>query len=174
MNTPCSLVGLLGAAVLLGVSQPTAFAARLSDLAPVQTRTAVVKVAQNLSIAPQASTLPADLVNPFNPPEFDQPSTSGGRNSVRSAEASKPVEIVPLSDQEILDALARRFRAGGVMTRGDASVLTVGGRPLQAGQVLVLTYDGREYEVEIVSIEGRSFTLRYRDVKITRSLYGSP
>ena len=151
MNTPYSLVALLGAAVLLGVSQPRAFAVRSSDLAPVQTRNAVVKVAQKLSVAPRASTLPADLTNPFNPPGFDQPSANGGRNSV-----------------------ARRFLASGAMTRGDKWVFTVGGRPLQAGQARMLTYNGREYEVEIVSVEGRSVTLRYGNAKITRSIYGSP
>ena len=174
MNTPNSLVGLLGAAVLLGVSQPKAFAVRSSDLAPVQTRNAVIKVAQKLSVAPQVSTLPADLTNPFNPPEFDQPSTNGGRNSVRPAEVTKAAEIVPLSDGEVLKALARQFPPSGAMTRGDKWILTIGSRQLQAGQVLMLPYNGREYEVEIVSVEGRSFTLRYRDEQITRSLHGSP
>ena len=174
MNTSSALVGLLGAAVLLGVAQPKAFAVRASDLAPVQTRNAVVKVAQKLSVAPTASNLPADLTNPFNPPEFDPPANPAGQTSARPGETATPAEVAPPSDREVLEALARRFDVGGTMTRGDKSILAVGGRPLQAGQFLILTHSGRDYEVEIVSVEARSFTLRYRNEKITRSLRDSP
>ena len=173
MNTSSSLVGLLGAAVLLGVSQPKAFAVRASDLAPVQTRNAVVKVAQKLSVAPTASNLPADLTNPFNPPEFDQPANPAGRTSARPAETAAPAEVAPPSDREVLEALARGVQAGAIEL-GNKWILTVGARNFQAGQVLTRTHGGRDYEVEIVSVEARSFTLRYRNEKITRSLRDSP
>ena len=151
-----------------------AYAVRASDLAPVQTRHAVVKVAQKLSVAPTASKLPADLTNPFNPPEFDQPASAAGQSSTRTEEAAPKTEVVPPSDREVLEALARRIPAGGSMEWDDKWILTVGARQFHAGQVLAVPHGGREYEVEIVSIEARSYTLRYRNEKITRSLYSSP
>jgi hypothetical protein len=174
VNSSSSLVGFLGIAVLLGVSQPKASAARASDLAPVQTRNAVVKLAQKLSVARAASTLPADLTNPFNPPEFDSPANPAGRTSARPEETATAPEVAPPSDREVLEALARLFPVGGAMERDDKWILTAGARQFQAGQVLTLTHGGRDYEVELVSIEARSFTLRYRNERITRSLYDSP
>ena len=86
-----------------------------------------------------------------------------------SANAAR-VAPVPPSDREILEALVLRFPAGGAMMHGEKMVLTAGYKHYELGQVLTLSYDGHEYDVEIVGITASRFTLRYRDTELTRSI----
>jgi hypothetical protein len=52
-------------------------------------------------------------------------------------------------------------------------ILTAGSRQYEAGQVLTVSYEGREYDVEIVNATATEFTLRYRNEEDTRSIRGS-
>ena len=56
------------------------------------------------------------------------------------------------------------------MRWGGKILLTAGDKRYEAGQVLILSYDGRDAEVEIVAVTTTSFTLRYGNAELSRPI----
>lgn len=142
-----------------------------SDLVAPQKRRAAVTIGEQLSRSPVVSNLPADLVDPFNPAHFDRAQAEG---SVAAAPAvgrtAGPAGDLPASDREMLEILASLVPTAGLMHRDGKAVITLGPRRVGIGQGFPVVYKNVEYELVMVDITDRTFTLRYRNEEKTRSI----
>ena len=169
MKAPYSRSSLLLLTILIAIAQREMRARSVSDLATSQTRQATVQVAKELSGVPVVAPISGDVPNPFNPPGYSLPETI----PAHTAPAARTAPVIR-SDREILDILLRRFPASGAMTWGGRVLLVAGDKRYEAGQTLLLSYDGRDFEVELVAVTATSFTLRYRGAEISRSIRMAP
>lgn len=156
-------------AVLVVSSTLPAFASPRSDLVVPQNRQVVVGVAKQILGGSRAET-EEKSINPFNPPNFDQPSAEDTRNSPAALPAGGATAVPSRTDREILQSLALRFPATGSMIRGEKTLLTAGRKQFEVGEVLVIPDGGHEYELEITAISATTFTLRYRAEEFTRPI----
>ena len=152
-----------------------AFAARaVSDLQPPQKRQITVDAAERLIHRKMPAALLDDLVSPFNPTDFDRPESdpnaaahpSGPRPPAPGPVAPPP----PLGDREILEALAAQLTPTGVIQIGSSPRLVMGSKRFEVGTRFTVTYNNQDYELELVSIDRTTFTLRYRGEEYTRPI----
>jgi hypothetical protein len=110
-----------------------------------------------------AATLPAGLVDPYNPPGFGAPpaSTSG-----------KPGEVAHTvaSDRAILDKIAPSIAPSGMMLFGGQPLLLFREKKLKVGDSLTITFEGTDYVVVIAGIDQSSFKIRLNREEITRPI----
>ncbi len=66
--------------------------------------------------------------------------------------------------------IAQRLSPDGTITMRGRRFLLLEGRPVGAGEYLVVEYEGRAYEVLVVEITASSFTLRLNDEELERNL----
>lgn len=169
MNTRLTIgLGVLG----LLFSPGAIFAARVvSDLQPPQRRQTTVTLAERLAQRTTPSPLPADLSSPFNPPDFDKPDVvEPPPVSQTPAAGDPPPPPRPLGDREILEALASQLNPTGTIQIGDSSRLVMGSKRFEIGTRFIVTYNNQDYELELVSIDRTTFTLRFRGEEITRPI----
>jgi hypothetical protein len=57
-----------------------------------------------------------------------------------------------------------------MIERGDVPQLVMGSKRFEVGTRFVVTYNGEDYELELVAIARTTFTLRYRGVETTRPI----
>ncbi len=173
---------LLPAVGLLAVLLPSrAVAARNSaDLQPPTKRQASLELAEGLAHRKDPGPLPADLASPFNPANFDKPDISeqqaqaaaaqrAAANAPRPAVPGVAVKTAP-ADRETLEKLAGQISPTGVIQLRGAPRLVIGGKPFEVGTRFTATYNSQDYELELVSIDRTTFTLRYRGEEITRPI----
>jgi len=182
MNPRClhPIAGLL-ALVLL----PSLKAAAVSDLNSTEKRRAVIAIAQQLTRPPEPAPLPADLAQPFNPPGFDQPdpeelraaaaAKAGGQSTTAGAGAaggSDQPGSQPTGDREILEGLAARLVPSGTIMLNGAPLLIIGKNRFEIGAHFIVSDNAhnQDYELELVSIDRTTFTLRYHSAEITRPI----
>ena len=165
----------LGVFGLMSIGCGSIFAARIvSDLQPPQRRQATVTTAERLAERTTAPALPEDLVSPFNPPDFDKP--EGSETPAKQPVAGEARNTTPLppppppGDREILEALAAQLTPTGTMQSGDSPLLVMGSKRFEIGTRFIVTYNNQDYELELVSIDRTTFTLRYRGEEITRPI----
>jgi len=176
------------APVLLGLllalaGAPAALGKVVSDLVSPEKRRSVVEQAQHLTRPAEPVPLPADLVQPFNPPSFDQPDPEELRASAAAAakaNVSGPPGLpglpgtpaAPAGDREILENIASKILPTGTMKIGNEPLLIFGRKPIKIGSRFTVTNsaNGQDYELELVAIEPPTFTLRYRNEEITRPI----
>ena len=180
MNLRRTLLPAVGLLVLL---QPLrAVAARNSaDLQPPTKRQASLAIAEGLAHRKEPGPLPADLASPFSPPNFDKPDASEQQAQAAAAQrasaANAPrltvpglaVKVAP-ADRETLEKLAGQISPTGVIHLRGAPRLVIGGKPFEVGTRFTATYNSQDYELELVSIDRTTFTLRYRGEEITRPI----
>lgn len=157
-------------------------AARSSaDLLPPQVRQQAVTKAELLKNRPAPAALPADLVSPFDPTNFDQPDptdaaavaaanaadASASRRVVGAAPAQR---VTPLNDREILEKLAAQLAPTGMIMLRGSPRLVISNKPFEVGTRFTATYNNQDYELELVAIDRTTFTLRYRNEEITRPI----
>ena len=108
-----------------------------------------------------AAALPADLVDPFNPPGFGA-----------AAPESRPGEVThaKASDSEILQEIASRITPSGMVMFNDQPMLLFREKRLKVGDSLTITFEGTDYVVVISAIEQNSFKLRLNREEITRPI----
>ncbi len=156
----------------------------LSDLSAAGNAVASpTKRAEELQQAKEFLTLqpvkvPADLANPFNPPNFTGGGSHGATTAATTTDtgartnpeptATKPAG--PKSDREIIQEIAAGLKPGGFFTLGGNSILVFGQKRVKAGDQLTITFEGREYTVEIISIKSPNFTLRLNREEFTRPI----
>lgn len=144
-------------------------APRPSDLVQPQKRQVAVAIAQQLARAPRATTLPVDLANPFNPTDFDR------QQREATAVTSSATQIkLPPTDEQMLELLVSLIPSAGTISHQGKQVLAIGGRQIEIGQVLTVSYKNRDYDLEMVAITETMFTLRYRDAERTRLKVRAP
>ena len=159
-----------------------AFAAKASsELQPPQKRQVTVTTAERIARQNAVAALPTDLVSPFNPPDFDKPDMPEGapnsgtsRSSAGAGGANQASAVVapsvPLGDRETLQALAAQLTPTGTIQIGGGPRLVMGSKRFEVGTRFTVTFNGQDYELELVAIDRTTFTLRYRGEEITRPI----
>jgi len=160
------------------------FAARASfDIPPPLKRQSAIQLAQRLAARTPPPPVSPDLPSPFNPPDFEkrEPAEApagpanvahpGGATSPGGANAASAQPPPPLGDRAILEAVAEKIPATGMILFGSKPILTVaGGRRFEIGSTFTVSYDNQDYDLEVVAIDRTTFTLRYRGEEVTRSI----
>lgn len=110
-----------------------------------------------------APTLPAGLVDPFNPSGFGAPPTPA---------AGQPGEVshAVASDRVILDKIAPSIAPSGMMSFGGQPILLFREKKLKVGDSLTITFEGTDYVVVITGIDQSSFKIRLNHEEITRPI----
>lgn len=146
-----------------------------SDVLPPQRRQPTVEFATRLAQPPTAAPVPADLKNLFNPPDFSGPDPDEPRGSAApraSGQQQASAVAAPLGNRELLETIAARIQpTGSIVVRGKPLLTFAGRTPtVGVGQSFVVTYSDQDHELEVVSIDRTTFTLRYRGEEITRPI----
>jgi hypothetical protein len=143
---------------------------RPSDLVAPQKRQTALVSAERLHRLPDMAPLPDDLADPFNPPGFDAPPPEAAKAPKAEAvrPSATPIES-PKSDREVLEKLAALIPQAGIITQDDKAMITFGAKRISEGQIFRMSYNNRDYDLQIVAIGTSTFTVRYRDEELTRS-----
>lgn len=168
MTTFRSSIALLGL-VSLGVL-PLSAQARKPDVAAPASREQTVELARRLANREQPQAYPAELVQPFNPAAFGQPSAEEQQAiaAARAAATSGPAR--PANDSDLLQLISARVNPSGTLILGGEPILTFGKKRLRVGDHLTVTYDGRDYDLELIGISRTAFSLRLNANEITRPI----
>jgi hypothetical protein len=171
--TSSSFAPLCGSIILAATIAPFALAAPAaprSDLVPLAKRAATVELANKLAVQNDPVPLPADYARPFNPPGFDQPDAEEVKAKINGQTANEPAK--PTGDNEILAAIAPRVTPDGTgsLPKTGEPILFFRQKKLKVGDSLTITFDGRDYRVEIAAIDRTTFTMRLNGAEITRPI----
>lgn len=170
MNLRAALV-LLPALVLAAAPLARAAAAK-SDIVPAQRRQTVVETAERLTRRPVPPPVPADRPNPFNPADFDLPDPDAPKPAGAAPRpgAGPAQPAAPSGDREILESLAQRLNPSGMFMIGGRPLLVIDRNRFEVGTKFIVTFNDKDYELELVAIDRTTFTLRYRNEEITRPI----
>lgn len=145
-----------------------------ADILPPQRREAAVANGQKYAQRPALPELPETTPNPFNPANFDQPDLESLPPPPPKAGPAAPGAAAaaprPAGDRDILETLAMRLNPSGTFVLGGRSMIIIDRNRFEVGTKFIVTYDERDYELELVAIDRTTFTLRYRGEEITRSI----
>jgi hypothetical protein len=163
---------LCGLLLLAAAFAGRASAAPLSDLVSPDKRKPVVDAATRLAAPPAETPLPSPLINPFNPPAFGQPDPEELRAfaAAQAAAQASAASARPSTDREFLALIAAKITPSGTVIIDDQSWLIFGRKRLRAGDRLTVTYEGRDYDLELVAIDRTTFTLRLNQEEVTRPI----
>lgn len=177
----CLAAALFVATVASGLSAPGKSAA--SDLLPLARRQATVDTAEKLAQRAVPPPVAAETPNPFAPANFDAPdpaagraggpgnrATSGASSSGAPAGSAAQAPKPALGDREILEILAMRLPPAATFVREGKPLLVIGRDRFEVGTRFIVTYNDQDYELELVSIDRTTFTLRYRGEDYTRPI----
>lgn len=158
----------LAAAALAGWLVPATATKAASDILPPARRQQVVDLAQTLAQPPAPKPVPEDLPQPFNPPDFEKPAADETRPIAAPGAPAEPAG--PAGDREILETLAARLVPSGTFVYLGKPQLVIGKNRFPVGTKFTVTFNAEDYELELVSIDRTTFTLRYRGEEITRPI----
>ncbi|HWA86016.1 MAG TPA: hypothetical protein VG710_07335 [Opitutus sp.] len=146
--------------------------AQRSDLLPPQRRIPAVELAQRLAEPTPPPPLPADLIQPFNPVAFGQPDPEELRAQAAAAAraAATNAATKPATDRDFLDLIASRIAPSGTLMVGGESWLVFGQKRVRPGDHFTVSYEGSDYDLELVAVDRTSFTLRLNQEEITRPI----
>lgn len=102
--------------------------------------------------------------NPFNPEGFGDIAATPNQGAVVNT-----VPVGPRSERDLLQAIATGLKPN-LMVLGGQPVLVFGQKRVKAGGFLTITFEGSEYNLEVVSIERPNFTLRLNREEFTRPI----
>ena len=167
-----SVLGIASSATIAWSATPAV------DVLPAAQRHATVEKATRLAQPPVAGPVAPDLTNPFNPPDFTAPDPEEQRANAAARAAGQPppsgpaAQAAPLGNRELLETIAARIQPTGSIVGRGKPLLTFSGRTptVGIGQSFVVTYEGQDYELEVMAIDRTTFTLRYRGEEITRPI----
>jgi hypothetical protein len=171
MNT-LTRVALRSLALIVIVTGGLQAAKVTPDLLPPQRRQASVAIAERLARLTPPPPVPENLNSPFNPRGFDKAETPDTpRTPTEQTAAVQAAPPAPLGDRQILEVLAAQLSPTGTITNFDGTPrLVMGSKRFEVGTRFTVTYNNEDYELELVSIDRTTFTLRYRGVEITRPI----
>jgi len=151
-----------------------------SDIVAPSKREAGVTAAKDLTRPPAPAPLPAELLNPFNPVDFDKPDPEDVKAAAAAAGANPRPGGAPGSsaqpamsgDRDILETLAARpqLQPNGVFIIGGRPQLLIGRNRFPVGTRFTVEFNGQDYELELTAIDRTTFTLRYRGEEVTRPI----
>lgn len=142
------------------------------DVASPVSREQTVELARQLAHRSQPAALAADLVQPFNPAAFGQPDPEElqALAASRAAAAAASAQAKPTNDSDLLQLISARVAPSGTLIMGGEPMLIFGKKRLRVGDHLTVTYDGRDYDLELVGITRTTFSLRLNANEITRPI----
>lgn len=181
MRKPFIAFSAVFGALLAGSPFTWAAAKVTSDLIPPLKRQASVEIAEKLTHRPAPTPLPADMPSPFNPVDFDKPDPTeapvavGPKPPAPTPGSTAPVQTVvappaPATDRQALETLAAQITPSGVILLRGAPRLIFANKQFEVGTRFTASYNNQDYELELVSIDRTTFTLRYRGEEITRPI----
>ncbi|MEN9636425.1 MAG: hypothetical protein RL077_4829 [Verrucomicrobiota bacterium] len=141
-----------------------------SDIVPAQRRQLSVDIAERLARRKALAPVPADLALPFSPKDFDRPDPAEVVKPVVVAKVLPPSVKAPPGDRETLEILAAQITPGGMIEKGGVRFVIISGKYFEVGTRFVATYSNQDYDLELVSIDRTTFTLRYRSEELTRQI----
>lgn len=177
MTRPRQLLPLV--LVLLTLCSARLCSAPVSDLVSADKRRADVDRSMRLSAPVEPEALPAELPQPFAPPGFEQPDPEEVRakavakaSATASSAASNAANAAPkpATDRDMLAHIAARIQPSGTFRVGTTTFLTFGQKRVRPGDILTVSYDGGDYDLELVSVDQSTFTLRLNKEEYTRPL----
>jgi hypothetical protein len=117
-------------------------------------------------------------VDPFYSPAFAEAAAASGR--VAAGTATPPandgtsdtpqVPTGPRNDRDLLQAIASSLKPSGYIVLGGQPSLSFGQKRVKAGGILTITFEGKQYTLEVVSIDRTNFTLRLNREEFTRTI----
>jgi hypothetical protein len=165
---------LFTACLLIASTAPSQTAVK-SDILPSAKRQAAVALANRLSLVPVPVPVPRDLKTPFNPPGFEQADADEEKAKAAAAAATAAAEPAkPKGDRDILEIIASKVNPSGTFIMGGEPMLLISKKKFKIGDHLIIAFDGRDYEIEISSIERTSFSLRLNRAEISRPIKPAP
>jgi hypothetical protein len=143
-----------------------------SDVSNPTARRSVVEAAAKLVESPTIPPLPAAMNNIFNPPAFGKPDAEelAAMAAARAAEAALLNKTKPATEADLLERIAEKVVPSGTLTMNDEPLLIFGQKRLRVGDHLTVTYDGKDYTLELAGIQRFTFTLRLNRAEITRRI----
>lgn len=169
MKTPIRS-SILGLGFLLACAGLASAAKVTPDLLPPPRRQATVTTAESLAERKAPPPLPSNLVSPFNPTDFDKTETPEAPRPGPVADA-RPAPPAPLGPKQILEVLASQLNPTGVIQGFNGKpLLLMGVKRFEVGTRFTVTYNNEDHELELVSIDRTTFTLRYRGEEIIRPI----
>lgn len=167
-------IRILVAVAAAWAALPVVHAARqMSDLLPTARRQASVDIASRLTADRAVEPLPGNVVNPFNPPNFQAPDPEELRaaaEAARRAAAANAGPSRPSTPKDLLAAIAAQIRPTGTVQLGGAQILLIGPKKLRVGDVLAVTYEGQPVNLTITYIDRSTFSLRLGGEEINRPI----
>jgi hypothetical protein len=142
-----------------------------ADIPRPTTRKEVVAVARRLAEIPSVE-VKEESANPFNPVAYGQPDADelAAIAAARAAEEAASNKTKPANEAELLERIAERVVPSGTMTLNGEPLLIFGQRKLRTGDHLTVTYDGRDYDLELTTIQRLNYTLRLNRAEIIRRI----
>lgn len=141
-----------------------------SDLQPPQRREITVATAERLAARPAIPPLPADFASPFSPAGFEQPDPNAVKAPAPGGGPGTAPAPVQTGDREVLETLAARLTPSGTLILGGKPLLIIERNRFEVGTRFIVTYNGEDFELELVAIDRTTFTLRFRGEELTRPI----
>ncbi|MFZ5494208.1 MAG: hypothetical protein ACOZE5_02580 [Verrucomicrobiota bacterium] len=160
------LAGLLAAAI-------PGRAADVAPIVPPAKRVEVLERARNL-LAPRS--VPGSVANPFYSESYYEVLTGvpagreGEQTAVEHPGATRPEPAGPRGERDLLRAIAASLKPSGYIVMGGVPSLSFGQKRVKPGGLLTITFEGKEYTLEITAIERTQFTLRLNREEFTRPI----
>lgn len=141
-----------------------------SDISAPEKRRVTVELANRLAKPEPVAPLPEQLAMPFAPPGFDQ--TDAEERATAAAAASRANSQVAKvsSDRENLERIASKVVPSGTIFVGGEPTLLFGKKLVKTGTHFTVTSNGQDYDIELISIDRTTFTLRLNREEITRPI----
>lgn len=154
------LVGLLAGPRLLADVE--------AIIAPAK-RLEVLDRARQLFATKEIMATPA---NPFFSETFNEVRLGGGQTqgdpSVATATPAAPAG--PKSSRDLLQAIATSLKPSGYYVFGGEPTLVFGQKRVKAGGLLTINFEGKEYTLEVTTLDRTHFTLRLNREEFTRPI----
>jgi hypothetical protein len=127
-----------------------------SDILPLQARAGALTKAESIldRRSSLAEEVPATLKNPFSP--------------TQDVVVNEPIRT--RSGKELIAILAAQLQPTGSASRDGEKFLLLGQRKVKVGERVPIAFENAQYEVEITSIDGSTFTIRRNDEEFTRPI----
>jgi hypothetical protein len=166
------IYGRIASALVAIISCTGDVLAAKSDIAGLAARRVVVTSALKLVESPKVQPLPQNVVQPFNPVAFGQPDAEelAAIAAARAAEAAQQNNARPATEADLLERIADRVVPSGTLTLNGEPLLIFSQKRLRVGDRLTVTYEGRDYNLELTAIQRFTFTLRLNRAEITRRI----
>lgn len=168
MRTPRSTPSILRA-VALSFTVATVLLAQVAPIVAPAKRTEQLDAARAM-IGPRPAT--GTQANPFFSETFNDVRRGGaGLGDVGSTETSLVTNPVgPRSNRGLLQAIATSIKPSGYFIIGGEPTLVFGQKRVKAGGLLTITFEGKEYTLEVSALDRTNFTLRLNREEFTRPI----